>query len=93
MIMFINGKEVTVNEAINLSNVEQDFLKRRDNGLLLSDFQISVLDRNHINYKKHGNLSSLLFEIGEYLNDEEDDELEEVSRQLAEIHYYNETNK
>lgn len=93
MIMFINGKEVTVNEAINLSNVEQDFLKRRDNGLLLSDFQISVLDRNHINYKKHGNLSSLLFEIEEYLNDEEDDELEEVSRQLAEIHYYNETNK
>lgn len=91
--MFINGKEVTVNEAINLSNVEQDFLKRRDNGLLLSDFQISVLDRNHINYKKHGNLSSLLFEIEEYLNDEEDDELEEVSRQLAEIHYYNETNK
>lgn len=93
MIMFINGKEVTVNEAINLLNIEQDFLKRRDNGILLSDYQISVLDKNHINYKNHGNLSSLLFEIEEYLNDEENDELEEVSRQLAEIHYYNETNK
>ena len=91
--MFINGKEVTVNEAINLLNIEQDFLKRRDNGILLSDYQISVLDKNHINYKNHGNLSSLLFEIEEYLNDEENDELEEVSRQLAEVHYYSETNK
>ena len=69
------------------------FLKRRDNGILLSDYQISVLDRNNINYKNHNNLSSLLFEIEEFLNEEENDELEEVSRQLAEIHYYSETNK
>ena len=91
--MRINGVEVSVNDAINLSKVESDFLKRRDNGILLSDYQISVLDRNNINYKNHNNLSSLLFEIEEFLNEEENDELEEVSRQLAEIHYYSETNK
>ena len=27
------------------------------------------------------------------LNEEENEELEEISRQLAEFHYYNETNK
>ena len=91
--MLINGVEVSVKDALEMSNVEQDFLKRRDNGILLSDYQISVLDRNNINYKNYSNLSSLLFEIEEYLNEESDDELEEVSRQLAEIHYYNETNK
>lgn len=91
--MLINGKEVSVNDAINLANVENDFLKRRDNGLLLSDYQISILEVNGIEYKKYSNLSSLLFEIEELLNEETNDELEEVSRQLSEIHYYSETNK
>lgn len=91
--MLINGKEITVNDAIKLSGVEQNFLKRRNKGLLLSDYQIDVLNRSGINYKNYNNISSLLFEIEDYLNQEENEELEEVSRQLAEIHYYSETNK
>ena len=91
--MLINGKEVSVSEAINLTKIESDFLKRRDNGLLLSDYQISVLEGNGIDYKQYSSLSSLLFEIEEFLNEELNEELEEVSRQLSEIHYYNETNK
>lgn len=91
--MEVNGKEITVKEAIELSNVESAFLKHRNNGLLLSDYQVDVLERNNINYKKYSNMSSLLFEIEDLLNQEEDDELEEVSRQIAEMHYYNETNK
>lgn len=91
--MEVNGKEITVKEAMELSNVEHAFLKHRDNGLLLSDYQIDVLERNNINYKKYSNISSLLFDIEEYLNQEDDEELDEISRQIAEMHYYNETNK
>lgn len=91
--MLVNGVDINVEDAIELSKVESDFLKRRESGLLLSDYQISILNMCDINYKNHSNLSSLLFEIEEYLNNEENDELEEVSRQLAEIHYYSETNK
>lgn len=91
--MLINGKEVSVEEAFELTKVENSFLKRRGNGLLLSDYQMDVLDRNHICYKNYSNMSSLLFEIEEALNQEDDEELEEVSRQLAEMHYYSETNK
>lgn len=91
--MLVNGKEITVDEAIELSNIENVFMRRRSNGLLLSDYQIDVLERNSIDYKKYSNMSSLLFEIEECLNQEDDDELEEVSRQIAEMHYYNETNK
>lgn len=91
--MLVNGVDINVKDAIELSKVESDFLKRRESGLLLSDYQISILDMCDINYKNHSSLSSLLFEIEEYLNNEENDELEEVSRQLAEIHYYSETNK
>ncbi len=91
--MIINGVETTVNEAIELSNIKQDFLKRRENGLLLSDYQINVLNQNGINYKRYNNLSSLLFDLEKILNEEENTELEEISKQLSEIHYYNEVNK
>lgn len=91
--MIINGKDVTVEEAIKISKIENSFIRRRNNGLLLSDYQISILNSCNIDYKKHSTLSSLLFEIEDCLNEEDNYELEEVSKQLAEIHYYSETNK
>jgi len=91
--VIVNGQNISVSDAIKATKVEESFLKRRENGILLSDYQISVLNRNNINYKNYSNLSSLLFEIEECLNEQEEEELEEVSRQLSEFHYYNETNK
>ncbi len=91
--MVINGVETTVNEAIELTNVKQDFLKRRENGLLFSDYQVDVLKQNGIDYRKYSNLSSLLFELEEVLNEEENTELEEISKQLSEMYYYNEVHK
>lgn len=91
--MLINGKEISVEEAVKLAGVEHHFLKKRNHGLLLSDYQVDVLNQNHIDYKNSPNIESLLFDIEEYLNQEENEELEEVSRQLSEIHYYNETHK
>lgn len=91
--MIVNGKDISVTDAIEYTKVESDFLKRRKNNLLLSDRQVEILTRNGIDYKKYSDLLSLLFDIEECLNNEEDYELEEVSKQLAEIHYYSETNK
>ena len=72
---------------------EKTFLKRRENGLMLSDNDIEVLKRNNINYLEYSNLSSLIFAIEETLNYEEDDELEELNKKLGEYNYYNYTNK
>lgn len=91
--MLINGKEVTVEEAIEKANVSSDFLERRENGLLLSNYQIEVLKRNQINYRNYQNLSSLIFKIEEILNENSDEELEEVAKILSEINYYNDINK
>ena len=91
--MIINGKEISVKDAMELTNVKQDFLKRRENGLLLSDYQVNVLKQNSIDYRKYSNLSSLLFELEEVLNEEENTELEEISKQLSEMYYYNEVHK
>lgn len=91
--MLINNKEVSVDSLIKELNIESDYIKRRSNGLYLSDNQIEVLRKYGINYEKYTNLNSLIFEIEEILNEQELEDLEEVSSKLAELNYYNNTNK
>ena len=91
--MLINNKEVSVDSLIKDLNIESNYMKRRSNGLYLSDNQIEVLRKYDINYEKYTNLNSLIFEIEEILNEQELEDLEEVSSKLAELNYYNNTNK
>lgn len=91
--MLINNKEVSVDSLIKDLNIESNYIKRRSNGLYLSDNQIEVLRKYDINYEKYTNLNSLIFEIEEILNEQELEDLEEVSSKLAELNYYNNTNK
>ena len=83
---------------INLSDdeimgTEKSFLKRRENGLMLSDNDIDILKRNDINYLEFSSLEALIFKIQECLDEIEDDELEELNIKLGEYNYYNYTNK
>ena len=91
--MLVNKTEISLNEAMKLANHDELLLKRRDNNMLLSDYQVSVLSRNGINYNNFGNIRELLFEIENCLDDYFDDELDMVSQQLSEYIYYNETKK
>ena len=61
--------------------------------MLLSDFQISVLGRNGLDYRKYSNIHDLLFDIEECLYEEYDNELDLVGSQIQEFIYYNETRK
>lgn len=67
--------------------------KKRDNGLILSDEQIEILKKYDINYLKYNNISNLIYELEEILNEEYNEELDKVSSELAEFNYYNNTNK
>lgn len=89
--MLVNKKEISVEEAIKLANYQELLLNRRENGMLLSDYQISVLKRNGINYNNFTNVRELLFEIEKYLDDEFDEDLDLVSSQLSEYIYYTDT--
>ena len=91
--MIINKNDISLKEAIDFSNYKELLLSRRENGLLLSDYQVAVLNRNGIDYKKYNNVRELLFEIENYLDDDFDEELDLVSSQLSEYIYYNETKK
>lgn len=91
--METNNKEISFEDAIEVADIENSILKRRNNGLLLSDYQVNVLENRGIMYEKYGSIHELLFDIEEILNDEYDDELDNISKQLAEMAYYGETRK
>ncbi len=92
--MKIKDKEIDVNELTKDIYNDKSMIKMRGNGIYLSDNQIEVLKRYNIDYNKYTSLSSLIFDIEKILNEEADiEDLEEVSGKLAEINYYNYTNK
>lgn len=81
-------------EFVKNIDISKSFLQKRENGILLSDDEISVLRRYGIDYKKYGSTDELLFEIEEYLNDNPDaDDLDHLSSRLSEFKYYYETKK
>lgn len=91
--MVVNKKEVSVDEAVKFANFDELLLKRQENGFLLSDYQISILKRNGINFSNFNNIRDLLFEIECYLDDNFDEELDLVSSQISEYIYYFDTKK
>jgi len=91
--MLINKKEVSLDEAIDYADYDKLLLKRRENNLLLSDYQVSVLNRYGINYMNFNSIKSLLFEIENILDEDFDEELDLLSSQLSEYIYYNDTKK
>ena len=91
--MRIGNVEIDVNDAIEYADIDNIILKRRKNNLLLSDYQVSVLERNGLNYNNYSTINDLLFDIEEVLSNEYDDELDLLSSQLAELSYYKDTKK
>ena len=79
----------------NIININYDkkMHKLRDNGLLLSDEQIDILKKYNIEYLKYNNILSLIYEIEEILNEEYNEDLDIISKELSEFNYYNNTNK
>ena len=91
--MLIKDKEVSIDEAANFSEFDSLLLKRRENNILLSDYQVSVLERCGISYNKFSSVRELMFEIENILDEDFDEELDLVSSQLSEFIYYNDTKK
>ena len=76
-----------------IMGTDKSFLKRRKNGIMLSDNDIDILKRNGINYLEYNNLSELIFAICEALDEEASDELENLNMKLGEYNYYVYTEK
>ena len=91
--MLINGKECSVDDVLKDIIIESMMIKRRKNDIYLSDEDVELLNRYSIDYNSCADLKMLIYLIEDYLVDEENTELEELSIKLAEFDYYHNTKK
>lgn len=63
----------------------------KSNNLMLTKSQIETLKKYNINYEQ--NVKMILYEIDQILNDDYDEVLDEIGNVIAEMDYYNNTNK
>ena len=85
--------EYPVNDIINEMNFNDNKFKTLKNGLMLTNWELSVLDRYSIPYKNCNSLKDVLYEIENVLNNtDNNEELEGVSMSIAERDYYQNTN-
>ncbi len=87
-------KKFDLDEESYIGEIIENSIKHVKNDIYLSNNQKNILSRYDINYDNFNNLSSLIFEIEEILNSGYgDDDLEQLSDDLQQIQYYNNTNK
>lgn len=92
--MKINGQEYDVDTLVKKEHFS--FLQRTKNGLMLNENEQMILKRYGIDYEKYSKLSDIVFEIETIINESygyEVDDLIDLSTDLAERSYYQETKK
>ena len=71
---------------------EENQLEKINDDLYLTKRQIDILKRYDIEYSNK-TIDSLIFELEDILNQEENEELDRLSMELSEFNYYHNTNK
>lgn len=79
-----------IDEIINKTHEDMKLNRINDN-LYLTNKEIEVLERYDINYNT--SIEELMFNLEEILNDNDYEDLEEVSNSISEFNYYHNTNK
>ena len=82
--------------GITKEDFDKNSLKARKNGLLLTDNQVSTLERFGIDPGKCGSTSELLYMINDRIEGSDEDEfadLEDLAKTLDERRYYEEIDK
>ena len=89
-------KEYNIEELVGTLDFERNKLKKTKHNLFLTTHEIEILDKYHIAYNRYHTAKELLQEINykiPYLEEEEIEELDEVSMSIAERDYSQNTRK
>lgn len=73
--------------------ISEDNYYKKVGNLLLSDYQIEILNNRCIDLNKFSSNHDLIYYLESILNSGDDEELEQVSEELSELYYYNDVNK
>ena len=88
--------EYNIDEIISSLDFKSSKLNNLSNGLVLTNYEIDVLNKYNIKYNSCSSLKEVLMLIDEKFNYEEvdnPDELDSVSASIAERDYYQNSNK
>ncbi len=73
--------------------ISEDNYYKQVGNLILTDYQMDVLNKNGIDVTKFTSNHELIYYLENILNSSSNDELENVSLELSEMYYYNDVNK
>jgi hypothetical protein len=79
-----------IDDIVNKTHEDMKLNRINDN-LYLTNKEIEVLERYDINYNT--SIEELMFNLEEILNENDYEDLEEVSNSISEFNYYHNTNK
>ena len=91
--MKVNGKEYNLNDLIQDVDFKSNMLRKVNNNLDLTNYQIEVLKRFDISCETASSLNEIIYEATEAYEDTLDEELDVVLSELCERNYYENTNK
>lgn len=89
-------KESLIKEIANSIDYSSNEIKDYGNGIIVTKHEEEVLSSIGFNPQEYSSLSSLIFEIENYLEEsssDEYDELDDILNKMSERNYYLNTNK
>ena len=88
------NKEYDIDKLVSDIDFTSNSINDFGSGIILTNYEIGVLDKYSINYKNCNSLKEILFYVEEILNDDPSfDDLENISKSIAERDYYANSNK
>ena len=88
------NKEYDIDQLVNNLDFTSNSINDLGSGILLTNYEIGVLDKYNINYKNCNSLKEVLFYVEDILNEDSSlDDLENISKSIAERDYYANSNK
>ena len=76
-----------------LKSIESNKLVKVNDNITLTNNQIEILDKYKIDYKTSNSIRDLMLKIEDYIDYNNNDELENLLDTLSERNYYENTNK
>ena len=73
--------------------ISEDNYYKKVGNLLLTDYQVDILNKNGINLDKFVSNHELIFYLENILNTTTNEELEDILDELSDMYYYNSVNK
>lgn len=83
-----------IDKVIEEMDFSRNSINDCGNGIYLTNFEIDILNKYHVNYSNCTSMKDIIFLVEEILNEDSSlDDLENISKSISERDYYLNTNK